>query len=390
MAEKNPSEISREVRLLYQKGTDALSRDNLDYAIDLFNQVLDKEPALYDCRKALRTAQIKKVGTGGGFFKKVLSGASSSPFIAKGQLALRRNPAEALHIAEQILNHDPQSSAGHRLIVEAAKAMELPRTAVMSLEMLFRNSPRDRDLAIEFANALAENGEPTRAENILVEFARSHPNDSEIAQALKDVSARKTLDEGGYETLADGQGSYRDILKNEKEAVSLEQEKRVQKTEDVAERLIKEYETRLKTEPSNLKLLRSLAELYTQKKRFERALEFYQRVKDSEAGGSDPTLDRAIADTIVRRYDHQLDQLDKDAPGYAEEAAKLTAEKMNFQITECQKRVERFPTDLTIRFEMGTLYFQAGKIAEAIQEFQKSQANPHKRVASMNRQTKNV
>jgi tetratricopeptide (TPR) repeat protein len=32
---------------------------------------------------------------------------------------------------------------------------------------------------------------------------------------------------------------------------------------------------------------------------------------------------------------------------------------------------------------MGRLYFQAGKISEAIQEFQKAQGNPHKRTAAM-------
>lgn len=36
-----------------------------------------------------------------------------------------------------------------------------------------------------------------------------------------------------------------------------------------------------------------------------------------------------------------------------------------------------------IRFEMGQLYFQAGKINEAIAEFQKAQQNPHKRLAAM-------
>jgi tetratricopeptide (TPR) repeat protein len=53
-------------------------------------------------------------------------------------------------------------------------------------------------------------------------------------------------------------------------------------------------------------------------------------------------------------------------------------------VSECQKRVEKFPTDLAIRFEMGVLYFQAGKITEAIQELQKAQGNPHKRLAAMN------
>ncbi len=52
-------------------------------------------------------------------------------------------------------------------------------------------------------------------------------------------------------------------------------------------------------------------------------------------------------------------------------------------MTECQKRAERFPTDPQIRFELGQLYFRAGKISEAIGEFQKSQNNPHRRVASL-------
>ena len=62
---------------------------------------------------------------------------------------------------------------------------------------------------------------------------------------------------------------------------------------------------------------------------------------------------------------------------------KIKAEKLAFQLAECQKRVEKYPTDLAIRFEMGVLYFQAGKISEAIQEFQKAQGNPHKRLAAM-------
>src|ERR1041385_7763417 len=138
MAEKSVNDLPRDLRVLFTRGNDALQRDNLDYAIDLFNQVLTKEPALYDCRKALRTAQQRKAGGGGGFFKKVFSSATSQPHIAKGQMALRDKPAEAMHIAEQVLNTDPNNSGAHRLIVKAATALELPRTAVLSLEILFR------------------------------------------------------------------------------------------------------------------------------------------------------------------------------------------------------------------------------------------------------------
>ncbi len=383
MAEKSLSELPRELRLLYTKGHDALQRDNFDYAIDLFNQVLAKQPGLYECRKELRAAQMKKAGGGGGFFKKMLSSAGSSPLVAKGHMALSKDPAEALRIAEQILNGDPTNSAAHKLVVEAATALELPKTAVLSLETLAAHSPKDRDVAIKFARSLADAGQGGRAEKILADLYRAFPTDNELAQALKDISARKTLDEGGYEALADGTGSYRDILKNKEEAVSLEQQNRQVKTEDVAERLINEYETRLKTEPKNLKLLRSLAELCTQKKQFDRALSYYEQIKASEVGG-DASLDRSIADTMVRKFDHEISLLDSSAPDYADKAAKLQAEKQAYQLAECQKRAERFSTDLQIRFELGQLYFQAGKIGEAIQEFQKAQGNPHRRIAAMN------
>lgn len=382
MAEKSLTAIPRDLRLMFNRANEAVQRQNFDYAIDLFQQILAREPGLFECRKALRHAQLSKAGGSGGFFKRILSGASFSPLLGKGQIALRKDPIEAIAIAEQILNHDPHNSHAHKLLAEAALAAEMPHTAALSLEIAVKHAPKDKALAMQLAEALGRAGEQERAEKILSDLQRIHPNDLEVAQALKDLSARRTLDEGGYEALADGTGSYRDILRNEQEAVSLEQEKRVVKAEDVAERLIAEYQARLPNEPHNLKLIRSLAELYTQKKRFDEALAYYDRIRASEGGGN-PTLERSIAATIVRRYDHQLEQLDPNVADFAEQSAKIRAEKQAYQLDECRKRVERFPTDLQIRFEMGQLYFEAGKLNEAIQEFQKAQANPHRHIQAL-------
>jgi len=384
MPEKPLNECPRELRPLFTKGSEALQRENFEYAIDLFCQVLAREPGLIDVRRALRKAQAGKTAQGSsGFFKKVFSSAGSSPQMAKAQFALRSNPAEALVLAEQVLLSDANNAMAHRVVVEAATALAMPQTAVMSLEILTHLSPKDKNVAIQLARLLADNGDAKRAERLLAEFARSHPNDQEVSQALKDVSAKRTMSEGGYGALESGEGSYRDILRNEKEAVELEQEKRIQKTEDVTERLIGEYEQRIKAEPKNFKLHRDLAELYTQKKQFDQALDYYARIKASEMGG-DASLDQAIAQTTVRKLDHEIGQLNPNSDDHAAEVARLTAGKMAFQMGECQKRVEKFPTDLGIRFEMGQLYFQAGKIGEAIKEFQRSRDNPHRRIASMN------
>jgi len=385
MPEKSVNEIPRDLRPIFTKGNDALARENFDYALALFHQVLAREPAVFECRKALRKAQAAKADAkgGSGFFKKVFSSAGSLPQISKAQMALHKNPVEAMAIAEQVLDSDPTNSGAHRVIVEAAMALEMPQTMVLSLETLAKHAPKDKAVAIQLADALADIGDVKRAERVLAEPMRLLPGDADLAQALKNISARRTLVEGGYNELAKGDGSYRDILRNEQEAVELEQSQRTQKTEDTAERLIAEYEARLLNEPNHPKLLRSLAELYTQKKQFDRALSYYERLKASDQG-ADAALDRAIAETTVRRFEHEEEQLDVAAPDHAERSALMQAEKLAFQVAECQKRVANYPTDMAIRYEMGVLYFSTGKIGEAIQEFQKAQGNPHKRLAAMN------
>ncbi len=381
MAEKNINEISRDARMLYTKAQEAAQRENTDYAIALYNQVLEKEPAFFEGRKALRAEQFKKAGAGKGFFGKMFSSAGSSPQVAKAQVIIRSNPAGAMAIGEQILNTDPNSSAGHKIIVDAAKALELPRTAVLSYDTLVKNSPKDVNLAIEFAHACAEAGEPKKGERHLMELQRENPTNGELNQALKDMSARTTLTEGGYAALEGGKGSYRDILKNKQEAVLLEQEKRIVKNEDTNDRLIKDYEARLQTEPNNLKLVRSLADVYTQKKDFAKAFELYDRVKNSEMG-NDPSLEQAISATRVKQFDYQIEQLNPFSPDHTAQVEQLKAQRLEFQVTEKQKQVEKYPTDYGIRYEMGVLYFQTGKFIEAIQEFQKAQQNPHKKLAS--------
>ena len=384
MAEKHLNQLSPDLRRLYTKAVEAAQRENFDYATTLFCQVLKTEPGLFEARKALRAAQTQRsAGESKGFFKKMMSSAGSSPQITKAKITLSKNPAEAMAIAEEVLNSDANNPFAHRIIVDAANALALPQTAVLSLETMVRLAPKDKALVVEFANAVADTGGHAEvAEQFLDELIRTTPYDPDLKQAQKNLSAHKTLDQGGYNALADGKGSFRDVLRNKEEAVSLEQEKRVQKSEDVAGRLIEEYETRLITEPDNLKLIRSLAELYTQKTNYDRALALYERIKQSDLA-SDATLDRAVADVRLKQFDARIAQLNPFDADHAEKVAAVTAEKLAFQLAESQQRAEKYPTDLAIKYELGQLYFKAGKIGEAIAEFQKSQGNPNKRLASM-------
>ena len=44
---------------------------------------------------------------------------------------------------------------------------------------------------------------------------------------------------------------------------------------------------------------------------------------------------------------------------------------------------DTYPSDLSLRYDLGVLQFKAGEITLAIQSFQRSQANPHKEIPSL-------
>jgi tetratricopeptide (TPR) repeat protein len=383
MPEKALNAIPRLQRESYEKAVTAIQRNNFDYAVSILNQVLTVEPGFFDARQALRAAQFKRGGAAsGGFFKKMIGGATSQPALAKAQLTMRKNPLEAVQQLEEVLNGDPQNAGVHKVLAEAALAADLPKTAILSLEIVYKQNPRDRDLATRLADVYVSAGLPDKAEGVYNDLLRLRPNDPELIQALKNVTAQQSLRDSGFEEVTESGGSYRDLIRNKEEAAQLEQESRAVKTEDVAARLIAENEARLVTQPNNAKVLRNLAELCAQKKEYDKALEYYERIRGAD-GGADPAIDKAIAETALKKLESAKAQLDPTAADYDQRMAEIDAQKQGYQIDECRKRAEKYPTDLHIRFELGALYFHAGKLNEATQEFQKAQANPQRRLPAI-------
>lgn len=381
MAEKNLSELPRDLRELYDRGNAALQKKNFDYAIAIYNQVLVREPGFYACREALRSVQFSKAGEGKGFFKKMMGTASASPLIAKAQYQVRSNHAEALATCEQILNGDPNNTMAHKLLAEAAMALEFPKTAVLSLEIAYKNNPRDKDIGMRLGEALTAAGQIQRGLVVMGELEKALPHDSEISMFAKNLAARQTMDQSGYQAVESGQGSYRDILKDKGEAASLEQQNREVKSDDVATELIREYQARLEKEPNNRRLLRSIADLYAQKRDYDTALEYLGMISTIE-GQTDPSLEKAIADTKLRKIDHQISLIDEAAADAGEQRARLEKERQEFSIAEARRLVDKYPNDLNYRFDLARLLFDLGHTREAIAEFQKAQLNPNRKIAA--------
>ena len=382
MAEKSASDLPRSVREQYEKGLTAVERNNLDYAIELLLAVLKAEPAFLAGREALRKAGQRKAGQGTGLFKKLVTSASSSPALAKAKLITDSQPHEAMFVAEQVIAGDPKSGLAHDIFARAAAAAGLPRSAILSLEALRQDNPADKDVSIRLAAAYTAIGQNEKAETVFMALLKHHPNDPHLSEMAKNLSASRTLSEGGYQNLADGTGTFRQALRNKDEAARLEQESRITKDATQAQNLLEQYIARLASEPANLKLLRNIAELCAQQKDYYRAIHYYNEI-EKVPGAMDSALEQARNDCIVRRFNQVIEELDPALEDYEQQKAALAAQRDEFILSDCRARIEKYPTDLAIRFELGVLLFNQGRVAEAIPEFQKAENNPHKRVPAM-------
>ena len=384
MPEKSLNEIPRPLREQFDKGRSAVSANNLDYALNLFNAVLLKEPGFLACREALRQAQLKKAGADtGSFLRRMIGNASSSPMLAKAQIQSRSNPLDAIATCEQILNSDPRNSLAHRTLADAAMAADLPKTAVFSLEFLRSLDPKDKATCLALAEAHVQSGDTFRAETVMADLTTAYPDDPDLAQRHKNMAAKHTLNEKGYEQLSSGKGSFRDVLKDKEESLTLEQAGKSMQTEDNTLRLIHELEKQMQAEPANLKRARNIAELCLQIRNYDQALGYYNYILTQE-GGMDATIEKAITDITLRKFEHALAALDSRAPDFEALKAQLAADRVAFLLADTERRSNKYPMDLHIRFELGVLHFESGKLTEAIQEFQKAQNHPNRRIPAMN------
>ena len=194
--------------------------------------------------------------------------------------------------------------------------------------------------------------------------------------ALKDASALDTMKKGGWNEA----GSFRDVIKDSKEAALLEQESKAVKSDKDIDALINETRIKLQREPENVNYRRALADFYARAEKFDDALQILNEAQ-SVSGRADPQIDRLIGSITVRKFDAEIAHL-QDA-GKSAEATAMAEEKDRFLLADANERVRRYPNDLQFRYELGVLLFQNSRLNEAIQEFQLSQRNPQRRTRSL-------
>jgi tetratricopeptide (TPR) repeat protein len=360
----------------------ALERGNLDYVLEVTAQVLKVQPGCLPVRRLQRVAQLRgHRGKSGGFMGRALTGLTNAPLMFGG----KKEPAKQLELAESMLAKDPTNVPALKLLAEAAGGLGLLETVAFALEAVREIEPTNRANLLALGEALLAAAKPADALKVADEILRDKPTDAEAQNLMRKASVAQTVAKHAW----DDQNTYRDKLRDEAQAVSLEQAAKVVSGETMTHRLLDEALTRVAKEPNNLNHYRAVAQAYRQLGNLEEALGWVRKAREQPVGKTDAALEKQeteLATAVIEKHTKEAEAAVAAAPGDAAALEKLAAAKKelaDFKLTEARRYLERYPNDHPARYALGALLLEAGQLDAAIAQFQQAQKGPQVRIPSL-------
>jgi tetratricopeptide (TPR) repeat protein len=386
MAVKTEKELSESLRALWLKAVAAIELRNFGYAISLLQEILKQEPEFLTGRQLLRRAEV----TNSKSAKKSFFNISMAPIgVMKAQREIKKDPKRAVEMLEEVLKTEPYNHQANLFLKQAALAAGWPEIGVFALRTLLEQNPRDAKVLHELARLYHQLEDYENEVEVYNQITAMDPLDAPAFRLGKDALARASMKRGGW-TQAE---SYRDLIRDKEEAISLEQQSRVRLTGNALDQQIAETYARHQAEPGNLDLARRLGALNEQKDDFEAAIRWYRYAADLTKGG-DAGLLRKVSNLKVKCLDREIAAHEEflatcraEDERFAEKSEQLRAAKISRAETligDAQERVVRNPTDLQLRFELGENLFNAERFRDAVPELQRARQNPHTRLRAMN------
>ena len=358
----------------------ALERGNFDYVAEVTAQVLKAVPGCLPVRKLQRVAQLRATKGKGGFMAKTMSGFSAAPFMFGGG---NKEPAKMLESAETLLGKDPTSVPALKMLAEAAGGLGFPETVAFALDAIREIEPDNRPNLLALGEAWLAAAKPAEALKVADEILRTKPNDADAQTLMRKASVAQTVTQNKW----DAQSNYREKLRDEAQAVSLEQEAKVVTGDAMTVRLLEEALARVTKEPANLNHYRTVAQTYRQLGDLDHALVWVRKARQQPAGQVDAALEKQESELAAAVIEKRVQETEAAATsGDIAAQARLPAvraELANFKLTESKRYIDRYPNDFAARHAFAVQLLESGQVDAAIAQFQQAQKGPQVRLAAL-------
>ncbi len=359
------------MRKLYERGKEAFTKRNYDYAIDLFRQILNLDLNHVDARKALRICEMKKyedVGYPSKFSTVPLSAKSET------QLRMQKTVEKIADVCENHLARDPKNMRFRLALAQALVNGKHVDGAIAELEMAREIQPDHADMLGMLGKAYTQKGMIPEARACYNRACQLKPQDRNLAKLRSDLEAIATIQKGAYE-----EGDYQKSFKDKDKAKQLEVEHHLIKSDDEVADSIQELDQQIAAataERDKVKLFRKKAEILETSGDLDNALTAWKAALNIDQA------DSMLQDKVENVQIKKMNAVIEAAKGDAGRLKQLKAERLKFELGAWQRRVKDRPTDIAAHFEFGKRLYASAMIDKAIAEFQMTVKDPKHKIDS--------
>ena len=353
------------------------AQNDFDYATELFTQCVLGDPgnALY-LRSFLGNLQKKYDNNKKGAKLSGMRTRGSWASMKKSQM--RKDWHAVLKNCVEILKVNPWDSSALMAMAAAGEEMELDETPLILLMNAFNSAPKDAEVCRACARALTLRKNYDQAIACWHRVELLKPKDEEAAKQIGNLQVEKTIDRGGYE---DAESSH-DVA-TDKQALD-GQNGASEQTGSKPDSSQQKLERAIRKDPSDMEPYVELSEAYFRDEAYEKAEEVLTRAYEASSGN--PDIREKLEDAQLRNLRMQIRAAEKERKAAKGDETKSDgARKKHHRLRKqfdlkslevCQNRVERYPNDLTAKYNLGDFCQRAGKFKEAIANFQQARNDP--------------
>jgi len=386
--EQEEFEISPEViaraKGCFDTADDAARRSNFDYAIALYLEGLRYTPDDVERgHKALYEAAVRRKAAG-----KNKGWASKTARMKSNMLQMTGKKKDAFLQMEKAMAGTPDSHLDLAALAQMAFNLDLQKAPIFfaerSLETAHRAGKATETLCVQMADIYEARNRFRTAMEVLIEAERLDKSKTgRHMKRIRDLAAKTTIDMG-----LDEVETFRERIKDQDQARDSE----IQRVRTAADELVaraEEMAKELKQTPNDINLIISIGDTYARAAHDDEAMQYYRKAR-AASGGTDYRIKVKMDDLRMRQFRRQVraidEQLEAD-PDNEELKAKgrqLTDKRNQAEMKIFQERVNEYPTDMSVRYELGLREFRLGLTEKAIGSFQNATRDPKHKVTSLN------
>jgi len=352
-----------------QKAEEAARRKNYDFAVELFQQLLEIDPDVGEARgKLRRVLRARHEAKKGSKLLRMVMGAA--PLAAAKTLAKAGKHDAAAKACEKYLATSPLDVEGNLLLGVSLENAGHYHSARAVFEFVAELDPRNSEGLKRAGAMLARTGDPVQALEFYERALAADPRDRDALKARKDLAAEAAIVKARY---GEVQHSREQIV-DQGESRRLERRNRMHLSDEELAEEQSRLEELLAATPNDVDVLVELAAVHERLRDAGAALDMVERALELRPGDAD-LADRvgALRIKALKRRIARADKL-----GDAAEADRLEKELAQNEMQSARDKVERSPGDGGARLELGRLLLRLGQNDAAAAELQKAVGDPRR------------